>query len=330
MSTQATESTTDKSVGHDLHEFMQQATQQMQSEYARIRKRTGEDPGTAGDQGEENWAELLRGWLPKTYHVRTKGRILSLSGQSSPQVDVLVLRPSYPPSLLGRKHYLAGGVAAAFECKNTLKAVHIRRAVRSAVEIRRLLPKRAGSPYRELQSSIVYGLLAHSHDWQRPRSNPTRSVDRLLLTADREYVEHPLEMLDLICVSDLAAWVARKITWVGPGMTPNPADVSDFYDPEGNALSTYACHATGFAWQAKTFTPIGAMLSILLALLAREDDTIQPIAEYLSLANLEGVGGGSMRKWTADIYSDSIRKDVTTFKKLVVTRSWSPWSLGFP
>lgn len=53
------------------------ATQEMESEYYRIQKRTREDPGTAGDQGEENWAELLRHWLPQGYHVRTKGRILS-------------------------------------------------------------------------------------------------------------------------------------------------------------------------------------------------------------------------------------------------------------
>ena len=50
---------------HDLYDFMQQISNEMAAEYDRIQKRATEDPGTAGDQGEENWAELLRGWLPR-------------------------------------------------------------------------------------------------------------------------------------------------------------------------------------------------------------------------------------------------------------------------
>ena len=87
----------------------------MESEYQRIRSRALEDPGTAGDQGEENWAELLRDWLPPTYKVVTKGRILSADGRASPQVDVLVLKDVYPDKLLNKKLYLAAGVAAVFE-----------------------------------------------------------------------------------------------------------------------------------------------------------------------------------------------------------------------
>src|SRR6185369_12921717 len=43
------------------------------------------DGGTAGDEGEENWATLLRGLLPAAYHVVTKGKIISQEGQLSPQ-----------------------------------------------------------------------------------------------------------------------------------------------------------------------------------------------------------------------------------------------------
>src|SRR5229473_5459551 len=92
---------------NDLQDFMVAATQEMASEYRRIQKRTKDDPGTAGDQGEENWATLLRKWVPCHYHVVTKGRILGHTGHASPQVDVLVLHPSYPPHLLHTKLYLA-------------------------------------------------------------------------------------------------------------------------------------------------------------------------------------------------------------------------------
>src|SRR4051794_38517479 len=105
---------------HEVHEFMLQATRKMQADYELIRRRTKEDPGTAGDQGEENWAELFREWLPPTYQVVTKGRILSHNGSAGPQIDVLILSPSYPKRLLGEKLYLAAGVTAAFECKTTV------------------------------------------------------------------------------------------------------------------------------------------------------------------------------------------------------------------
>jgi hypothetical protein len=104
---------------HDLHDFMRQIEVDIASEYDRIQKRATEDPGTAGDQGEENWAEILRGWLPRNYEVVTKGRIISQSGQISPQIDLLVLKNSYPQKLLNKKIYLAAGVSAAFECKTT-------------------------------------------------------------------------------------------------------------------------------------------------------------------------------------------------------------------
>ena len=153
---------------HDLHDFMRQLSNEMAAEYDRIQKRATEDPGTAGDQGEENWAELLRGWLPRTYAVVTKGRIISADGRTSPQVDVLVLKDVYPERLLDKKLYLAAGVAAAFECKTTLTAAHIAKAVQTCVIIKDLYPVREGSPYKELHAPIVYGLLAHSHSWKAP------------------------------------------------------------------------------------------------------------------------------------------------------------------
>ncbi|UUE28839.1 hypothetical protein LRQ08_31025 (plasmid) [Rhodococcus qingshengii] len=100
----------------------------MADEYDRIFARATEDPGTAGDEGEENWASLLRQWLPIGYTVVTKGRVLFTDKTASPQVDVVVLRPGYPPRLLDKKLYLSSGVLAAFECKTTLKSERIGKA----------------------------------------------------------------------------------------------------------------------------------------------------------------------------------------------------------
>jgi hypothetical protein len=104
----------------------------MIAEYERIFARTTQDPGTAGDDGEENWATVLRRWLPAGFTVVTKGRILFTDKTASPQVDVVVLRSGYPDRLLTKKLYLSSGVLAAFECKNTLKLEHIGKAAATA------------------------------------------------------------------------------------------------------------------------------------------------------------------------------------------------------
>src|SRR5690242_16579588 len=87
----------------ELDVWIEQTTAQMSSEYVRIRARASEDPGTAGDEGEESWARVLREWLPSTYEVRTKGRILAHNGEASRQVDLVVLRPGYPKRMLDSK-----------------------------------------------------------------------------------------------------------------------------------------------------------------------------------------------------------------------------------
>lgn len=201
---------------HELFDFLQSVSDGLADEYQRIQKRATEDPGTAGDQGEENWAQILREWLPPTYQVVTKGRMLSDKGKASPQVDVLVLYPTYPTYLLNKKLYLAAGVAAAFECKVTLKAEHVTEAISSSAEIKRLLSRRGGTPYRDLSCGLIYGLLAHSHSWKGEKSTPIDNIEHKLEKVDRAVITHPREMLDLVCVADLATWTLSKIAEVNP------------------------------------------------------------------------------------------------------------------
>lgn len=302
---------------NDLYDFLCGVTQDIAREYERIQKRAAEDPGTAGDQGEENWATLLRGWLPPTYQIVTKGRILYHDGSASPQVDVLVLRPSYPYRLLDKKLYLAGGVAAAFECKVTLKAEHIVKTMANSADIRRPLIPRTGPPLKELHSPIVYGLLAHSHVWKNEQSTPLQNIDKLLLAADFEHVKHPRETLDLLCVADLGCWINEKTPY-SPKVNmellaklykdePDELRIAVMYS--GVAITSYICYSysrEGFE-QVSGFTPIGAMLCHMLTALAREDESIKSLAEYFKQASLIGSGQGYMRPWQLDVYSEQTK-----------------------
>ena len=316
---------------HDLYDFMQQISNEMAAEYNRIQKRATEDPGTAGDQGEENWAELLRGWLPSTYKVVTKGRIISQDGITSPQVDVLVLKDVYPEKLLNKKLYLAAGVAAAFECKTTLTAAHIEKTVKNCVKIKDLYPVREGTPYKELHTPIVYGLLAHSHSWTGSNSKPEDNIERKLRESDASYVLHPRQTLDLLCVADFGTWISSKMTFVGPRVIRNYESTPfSVCGPEGAALSMHIGHTPSSSHQVQHFTPIGTLISYLSQWLAWEDQTLRDLADYYRLAGISGSGGGNFRYWSSSIYSESVRPRAETGPLLSGLASiWNEWSSIF-
>ena len=315
----------DTNIPHELHTFMKQLTDEISAEYNRIHKRAPEDPGTAGDEGEENWAEILRGWLPRTYEVVTKGRILGSDGRASSQVDVLVLKDSYPEKLLNKKVYLAAGVAAAFECKTTLRACHIEQAMRTGTEIKSLYPKRTGSPYREIHSDIVYGLLAHAHSWNAPQSTPVVNIDRVLRQSDQKYVTHPSEGLDVLCVASLAAWSSSKLALAGPfPSSGRDSRLAVLFGKDGSAISVYSLQGKS-SFEENKVTPIGMLISYLSMRLAWENPSLRSLADYYRAVDIAGYGGGEYRKWPASIYSKDVYQKMRSGKFGGSKNKWSEW-----
>lgn len=313
---------------HDLEDFILGMARQINDEYKRIQKRATEDPGTAGDQGEENWASLLRNWLPHTVHVVTKGRILSEKGVASPQVDVIVLSPEYPKQLLDKKLYLAGGVLAAFECKITLKSKHIQEFINNSKEIKQHVAKQKGTPYKELHSTIIYGLLAHSHSWKKGSSTTIDLVTNKLMTFDEEVIEHPFEMPDIICIADLNCWTTSKLTYLGPNNgSYYGQSLKDVYGDEGCAISYYNCSINELSDAKKPIVPIGAFIYSLTYRLSRNLVGLRPLASYY--ANVfPSAGKGVGRKWPITIYSDEIRAAVFNGYNQSL-EPYSEWSFFF-
>ena len=313
---------------HDIHDFVRTSQRELQEEYIRIQKRATEDPGTAGDQGEENWATLFRKWLPQYFHVVTKGRVLTDAGYVSPQIDLLVRYPSYPQILLDKKLYLSGGVAAAFECKTTLTAAHVKDAVETCVALKRALPKREGTPYKELHAGIIYGLLAHSHSWKGSNSQPIENIETALSDSDARFVSHPRECIDFVTVADLATWSSSKLTYLSPLLPSYDEGTKKIYGPNGSALSAYICHPVGGDRQENYFSPIGSLLSALFSQLAWVFPDMRQLEEYLRKVNLVGSGQGHMRRWDIDIYSEGIRDRVYR-GQLSNGVPYDEWHIGF-
>lgn len=269
---------------NDLHDFFQQQAVEIAAEYERIRKRSREDAGTAGDEGEENWREILSGWLPSEYNVTTKGRIMVPNGWSGGQVDVVVHNRSYPRRLREKKMHLAGGVAAVFECKLTLRPGDITRAVKKCAELKAALPKRYGSPYKELVAPMIFGVLAHSHDFG---ANAEEKIHLEILTASQAYVDHPIKEIDLVCVADLKAWhhsVMQFLFHHPPPQLEGPV-MTSFLQAEGN--------------------PIANAINYTTKRLAWEDPTLRSLSEYYRTV-LSPQGRGNIRHWPQSVVTEQL------------------------
>lgn len=312
---------------HDLHTFMAQVTDEMASEYERIFARSSEDPGTAGDEGEENWASLLREWLPQNYYVRTKGRLLGHDGTMSPQIDVVVLKPSYPAKLLEKRAWLSDGVAAAFECKNTLTASHISAFCEKSTAVKALYKARSGSPYRELRSPLFYGLLAHSHSWKGQASKPIDNINNALKAGETNS-DHPRLGPDLICVADLATWTSMYIAQYRAAWVPDhELELEKFFGDSWGPMTSMVAASYEPQNPADTFRPIAALLSNLIQRLAWSDPSLRDFADYYRLANLWGNALGVQRPWPASVFSEDVRQSISR-GMLVNGDDWSEWTMG--
>lgn len=317
----------------DLRAFVEQAAIEMRKEYERIQERVGEDPGTAGDEGEVNWAMLLQRWLPSNYHVCVKGRVLGPNGRASKQVDVVVLYPEYPTGLLDKKLYLAAGVAAVFECKLTLRREHIGTTIRRAAEFQDDLGLRLGSPRMELYSPIAYGLLAHSHEWQRPGSDPAETIDTALRAEDQLHVDHPRKMLDVLCVADLGTWSAFKTPISGEPRAPSYQ--RDARHPEGFVTTGFmersarieARHVASSGGDAldTTALAIGELLTSQLIRLAYEDHRLQRMVSALRTGHFSSTGFATCRTWDLSVYSADVRTRLRDNGGLLGS-VWNEWS----
>ena len=311
-------------MNHRLHHFMQQLTDEMSANYKEIQEWASTDPGTAGDQGEENWAKWLREWLPPTYQVVTKGQIINHEGKASRQIDVLVLKPFYPKRLHSEKRFFSAGVAAAFECKTTLKASHIDEATQICVELKNLYPSRTGSPYKELHTPIAYGLLAHSHDWKGENSTPIDNINKYLRCCVRGYVSHPRLGLDFLCVADLDAWSLARITC----HDLSQIDLSFYKKVTVSYFKSIASNREN----REPITAIGSFYAHLMNRLAWEDPTLRDIADYYEDANINSSRGDDPipQLWDfSAVYSETVTNQIMRGYQLIGGRSWDEWKHTF-
>jgi uncharacterized protein DUF6602 len=271
----------------------------------------------------------------------TKGRILGHRGIAGPQVDLIVLRPSYPRYLLNKKLYLAAGVAAAFECKLTLKASHIDDLVDNCIAIKRLFEPRTGTPYREFTTPIVYGLLAHSHSWKGENSKPLDNFIPKFDEREGRLAKHPREMVDLICVADLVTLSADRNSYMPipagshlgvARQTTGDLSATEFATTGYHLYRGQGANEPWLPWPpAET---VGIFLCFLLRMLAWEDLSLRPLADYCRMTGMVGCATGSMRPWSLRVFSDEVRAKLLARRRrtgadIYNHTDWDEWALSF-
>ena len=301
------------------HEAILQFSNHKAVKYDSIHDPSNENTETIGNQRKEIWAELLRGLLPGTYQVVTNARIINQDRETSPNVDILVLKDCSSKQLPKERLYSTSDVAAAFECKASLRASHIADALQTCAKIKDLYPLRVGTPYRELHAPIVYGLLASSHTWKGNNSTPELNIARNLCKYDHLHVSHPRQALDLLCVADLGAWTSFK-----------SAFVSRQDEPEKLALSSYVESILFRDDQFGHFKPIVSLISNLAQRLAWEDPTLRHLTECYWITNIRDNSQSNLRLWSSSIYSEIVRRraeagDISTRQ----TSFWDEWTPTF-
>ena len=312
---------------HELFSFMKSIKDEMLVEYRRVQKRSTEDPSTAGDQAEENWATFLRNWLPANYPIITRGRIINHEGLVSPQVDNLLLHPSYPHFLRDKKLYFAGGIAAAFECKLTLRNEDLKKTFKNAAFIKKMIPAREGSPYDELNKPIIFGLLAHSHGWKKKgRAAHSKIFDRIYAYG-MEYVDHPSDMMDLICVADVGTFVLDKSVHLGPVIDDDRLDIFEDDAHIGGIMTSYI--GTGEAEEDPYNSDgdlFGTLIRYLTTKLAFEDISLRTFAEYLTLSGAwSGIGRTIL--WKPEVLTSKVLEKLN--ENGCSEGEWSKWKKNF-
>jgi hypothetical protein len=204
----------------------------------------------------------------------------------------------------------------------------IGRALEKMAFIKRMSATGSGTPYRELMTSPICGVLAHSHDFGGSQS---RSADALVSAhidaEDSREVRHPREMLDLICVSDLATWVASKEPLSDPAMEVDP-ERRAARDRAGTPSTVYFCHAGDTALLASRnddFSSLGVFVAELLVKLAWEDTSLRDIAGYFIGVEFSTSAAGKVRQWPRTIYSPTLRRKLS-LKRLAQETGWDEWA----
>lgn len=277
---------------HPHHKWLTKISSQMQSDFEEAHAEASHPSGVqkAGHHGEEIWGRFLQEWLPPQYEIGYRKYILLEAdpgdgSEVSGETDIVIFHPSYPRALRDRHEVLLSGIVAAFSAKLTLNRAGIEEAVNEAAKVRRAAKLRSHDLNGKLLTPFVYGILAHTHAWKAPASNPVEAVTAALSELDLKFSNEPREAMDLLCVADLNFW-SKQIMLVTPEHAEElPASV---VAPGGHIQ--YSFLNVGDDKSAKDASslilpPVAFLVGLLYEKLSYYDDSLSAMADGFRLTD---------------------------------------------
>jgi hypothetical protein len=309
---------------HEISKRFMVVFHEIISDYDIVKGRANDDPGTTGDHVEGKWAEVLRDWLPATYHVVTKGRILDLDGMSSRQLDAIVLHPAYPRRLRNFTYYIPEGVAAAFECKTTLRRRDVGSFIETCTSVKRMRESSSHSPRDDLHRPIVVGLLAHSVDLgPRTRDGVITRLWRVLEEEIQKRLDQPWLLPDVFCIADTVTLALDTTIYFGDALNEvypdTPASLSD-----GAIETAYIQQRSDFeGGPEQGAVNIAALIADVTERLAWNDETLRDLAMFFCDGRISGGGYGPTNLWTPNALSPEVWERLR--RDGFVEEPWSRW-----
>ena len=301
------------SAAHDR--WLETVERAVREDYDRLHEQARKDPQRSGHGGELTWARFLRDWLPPHYEVATRKYVIPDEGDDVFETDLIVFRPSYPKALREREEVLAAGVAAAFSVKLTLDREGIKDGFGRAVRMRRGSRTKPATVRGELLGQFPVGLLAHSHAWKGPDSQPGMNVSRACIDMDHELVRHPCETLDFLCVADLGTWSTMRISRLPSTATVQIPGANPAQKNSGAVVTAISEVSPGSS------PALSVLVSHLFARLALSDPELDSLADGLRFSQRGWTGQGEMRLWDPDVvYTEDVRRQLGSREGL----DWRP------
>lgn len=285
----------------DLRRLLEQAESRIADDWEDSRRQAANhDANRAGNQAEDTWRDFLGKWGPFPPGNILSRRYIAGPGGESGEVDIVVVKPSYPAELRGQTTVLSSGVAAAFSVKLTYEARHLRQAIEQKLDLARLSQHKTGDPHSELVGAFPFGLLAHAVKPGADRDGAGRQVQDTYSTAS-SVVSHPREELDCVLVAD-SCFLSMTRTTLSPFLTG------------GDVSSTQWLPATGLMLHDVIGQQVGSVLARFLVWW--HDRHAQMTSEPSALegfADLWGPPYGEFerRRWGMDVYSENLRGDLS-------------------
>lgn len=294
---------------HQLLHFVKRIQSEMADDYQYIRKEhSREDPNVAGSNGEKNWVELFRKWLPKQLQYATNVRIIGLDGNKTREADIVILEPGYPSALAEKNEILSAGVVAAFECKLTLRKADFQSTLAKTPSIKSTSHTRSlgNALNNEIHSGLSYYLLAHDHDLGS--LNSAYSIYREHLFGHK--IGHPRGLLDGVYIAS-GSWcetrtlVKGDLKSVQRGVRALPEPRIQFSETllRSEYVQTHLVENDG--------NPIGQLLITLLRELAGRGINSPDLARYFSSAVGKGSEGVSF-SWPPVTFSEEAQEYMKT------------------